>query len=74
VKHWCDPNSITFGKQVIFPEPVISLAVEPKNKGRPRERWALLGSALAQEDPSFRVKTDEESANNQFQEWDDIAP
>ena len=43
-----------------FPEPVISVAVEPKTKSRPRKMGLALGR-LAQEDPSFRVHTDEES-------------
>ncbi len=43
-----------------FPEPVISLAVEPKTKAD-QEKMGLALSRLAQEDPSFRVKTDEES-------------
>ncbi|MGI9214788.1 MAG: elongation factor G, partial [Gammaproteobacteria bacterium] len=43
-----------------FPEPVISIAVEPKTK-QDQEKMGLALSRLAQEDPSFRVKTDEES-------------
>ncbi|KAG1530837.1 hypothetical protein G6F50_017057 [Rhizopus delemar] len=45
---------------MIFPEPVISQAVEPKSKAA-QEKMGLALSRLAQEDPSFRVKTDEES-------------
>ena len=44
-----------------FPEPVISVAVEPRSPKRTRKRWVLHWASLAQEDPSFRVKTDEES-------------
>ncbi|MGV8783888.1 elongation factor G, partial [Pseudomonas aeruginosa] len=43
-----------------FPEPVISVAVEPKTKADQEKMGIALGK-LAQEDPSFRVKTDEES-------------
>jgi len=43
-----------------FPEPVISVAVEPKTKGD-QEKMGIALSRLAQEDPSFRVRTDEES-------------
>jgi elongation factor G len=43
-----------------FPEPVISVAVEPKSKGD-QEKMGIALSKLAQEDPSFRVRTDEES-------------
>ena len=45
---------------MIFPEPVISQAVEPKTKPD-QEKMGLALNRLAQEDPSFRVKTDEES-------------
>ncbi|MFN2944524.1 elongation factor G, partial [Escherichia coli] len=44
-----------------FPEPVISVAVEPKTKADQEKMGIALGK-LAQEDPSFRVKTDEETA------------
>jgi elongation factor G len=43
-----------------FPEPVISVAVEPKSKADQEKMGIALGK-LAQEDPSFRVKTDEET-------------
>ena len=43
-----------------FPEPVISVAVEPKTKADQEKMGIALGK-LAQEDPSFRVETDEES-------------
>ena len=45
---------------MIFPEPVISMAVEPKTKSDQEKMGIALGR-LAQEDPSFRVRTDEES-------------
>ncbi|MCC5680903.1 EF-Tu/IF-2/RF-3 family GTPase, partial [Klebsiella pneumoniae] len=44
-----------------FPDPVISVAVEPKTKAD-QEKMGIALSKLAQEDPSFRVKTDEETA------------
>ena len=56
----CDPNSIITLERMSFPEPVISQAVEPKTKAD-QEKMGVALNRLAQEDPSFRVKTDEES-------------
>ena len=56
----CDLNSIITLERMEFPEPVISVAVEPKTKGDQEKMGIALGK-LAQEDPSFRVRTDEES-------------
>jgi elongation factor G len=56
----CDPSSIITLEKMVFPEPVISQAVEPKTKADQEKMGVALGR-LAQEDPSFRVKTDEES-------------
>ena len=56
----CDPSSIITLEKMVFPEPVISQAVEPKTKAD-QERMGIALGRLAQEDPSFRVKTDEES-------------
>jgi len=56
----CDPNSVITLERMIFPEPVISQAVEPKTKADQEKMGIALGR-LAQEDPSFRVRTDEES-------------
>jgi elongation factor G len=56
----CDPSAIITLERMIFPEPVISQAVEPKTK-QDQEKMGLALNRLAQEDPSFRVKTDEES-------------
>jgi elongation factor G len=56
----CDPSAIITLERMIFPEPVISQAVEPKTKVD-QEKMGLALNRLAQEDPSFRVKTDEES-------------
>ncbi|WP_353193720.1 elongation factor G [Pandoraea pnomenusa] len=56
----CDPNNIIILEKMEFPEPVISQAVEPKTKAD-QEKMGLALNRLAQEDPSFRVQTDEES-------------
>lgn len=56
----CDPDKIITLEKMIFPEPVISQAVEPKTKVD-QEKMGLALNRLAQEDPSFRVHTDEES-------------
>ena len=56
----CDPDAIVTLERMIFPEPVISQAVEPKTKVD-QEKMGMALSRLAQEDPSFRVRTDEES-------------
>ena len=56
----CDPSSIITLERMVFPEPVIHQAVEPKTKAD-QEKMGIALSRLAQEDPSFRVKTDEES-------------
>jgi elongation factor G len=56
----CDPDSIITLERMVFPEPVISQAVEPKTKADQEKMGIALGR-LAQEDPSFRVRTDEES-------------
>ncbi len=56
----CDPNAILTLERMVFPEPVISQAVEPKTKAD-QEKMGIALSRLAAEDPSFRVHTDEES-------------
>lgn len=56
----CDPDSIITLEKMVFPEPVISQAVEPKTKADQEKMGIALGR-LAQEDPSFRLRTDEES-------------
>jgi len=56
----CDVDAHITLERMIFPEPVISQAVEPKTKAD-QEKMGLALSRLAQEDPSFRVRTDEES-------------
>ena len=56
----CDPTAILTLERMVFPESVISQAVEPKTKVD-QEKMGIALQRLAQEDPSFRVKTDEES-------------
>ena len=56
----CDPKNVVTLERMEFPEPVISQAVEPKTKVDQEKMGVALGK-LAQEDPSFRVRTDEES-------------
>jgi len=56
----CDPEQPIILERMDFPEPVISVAVEPKTKADQEKMGIALGK-LAQEDPSFRVKTDEET-------------
>jgi elongation factor G len=56
----CDPEAPIILERMVFPEPVISQAVEPKTKPD-QEKMGLALQRLAQEDPSFRVRTDEES-------------
>ena len=56
----CDLKSIIVLERMQFPDPVISVAVEPKTKAD-QDKMGLALSKLAQEDPSFRVHTDEES-------------
>ena len=57
----CDPDAVLTLERMVFPEPVISQAVEPKTKVD-QEKMGMALSRLAQEDPSFRVHTDEESS------------
>ena len=56
----CDPEAIITLEKMVFPEPVISQAVEPKTKADQEKMGIALGR-LAAEDPSFRMRTDEES-------------
>ena len=56
----CDENHVITLERMEFPEPVIALAVEPKTKADQEKMSVALGR-LAKEDPSFRVRTDEES-------------
>jgi len=56
----CDPQHVIMLERMEFPEPVISQAVEPKTKAD-QEKMGIALNRLAQEDPSFRVRSDEES-------------
>jgi elongation factor G len=56
----CDPDHLVTLERMVFPEPVIRQAVEPKSKAD-QEKMGIALSRLAAEDPSFRVQTDEES-------------
>ena len=56
----CDPEAVITLEKMVFPEPVIAQAVEPKTKAD-QEKMGIALSRLAAEDPSFRVRTDEES-------------
>ena len=56
----CATNNVITLERMTFPEPVIAMAVEPKTKSD-QEKMGIALSRLAQEDPSFRVRTDEES-------------
>ena len=56
----CDPDAVITLERMEFPEPVISLAIEPKTKAD-QEKMGIALQRLASEDPSFRLHTDEES-------------
>jgi len=56
----CDPQKQITLEKMVFPEPVIHVAVEPKTKAD-QEKMGIALNRLAQEDPSFRVRTDDES-------------
>ena len=56
----CDPNDPATLEPMVFPDPVIAVAVTPKNKGANEKMGAAL-SKMVQEDPSFHVETDQES-------------
>jgi len=56
----CSPDNFIILERMEFPEPVIHVAVEPKTKAD-QEKMGIALNRLAQEDPSFRVRTDEES-------------
>lgn len=56
----CDNDNVITLERMEFPDPVISLAVEPKTKAD-QEKMSIALGRLAKEDPSFRVRTDEES-------------
>ena len=56
----CDPNKPATLEPMVFPDPVISIAIKPKDKGS-TEKMGIALNKMVQEDPSFRVETDEES-------------
>ncbi|KMM46102.1 MAG: elongation factor G [Cellulomonas sp.] len=56
----CDPSSPVVLESMTFPEPVIDVAIEPKTKGD-QEKLSIAIQKLAEEDPTFRVKLDEET-------------
>lgn len=56
----CDPQKPVILERMEFPEPVIEISIEPNSKGD-QEKMGMALSRLAKEDPSFRVKSDEES-------------
>lgn len=57
----CDSDKPIILEQITFPEPVISVAIEPKTK-EDQEKMGMALQKLAQEDPTFRIKSDEETA------------
>ncbi len=56
----CDENKPIVLEKIVFPEPVISIAIEPKTKAD-QEKMGMALKKLAQEDPTFRIKSDEET-------------
>ena len=64
----CDSANPILLESITFPEPVISIAVEPKTKAD-QEKMGLALQKLAQEDPTFKVHTDEETKKRSFREW-----
>ena len=58
--HTLDPNNPATLEPMVFPDPVISIAVKPKDKGQAGKLGVAIGKMVA-EDPSFRVETDEDS-------------
>ncbi|MEK7537695.1 MAG: elongation factor G [Patescibacteria group bacterium] len=57
----CDPDHPIKLENIVFPEPVIDIAIEPKTK-QDQEKMGIALSRLAEEDPTFRVRSDEETA------------
>lgn len=56
----CDPTNPVILEKIVFPEPVIDVAIEPKTKAD-QEKMGIALQRLAEEDPTFRVRTDEET-------------
>ncbi len=61
----CDPKRPVVMEAITFPEPVISMAIEPKTKAD-EEKLAIALQKLAEEDPTFRVRTDENTGQTQI--------
>jgi elongation factor G len=64
----CDPANPIVLERMVFPEPVISQAVEPKTKAD-QEKMGIALNRLAQEDPSFRVRPTKNPARPSFRAW-----
>lgn len=64
----CNPDHVITLERMEFPEPVISVAIEPKTQAD-QEKMSIALGKLAKEDPSFQVSTDEESAQTIMQVW-----
>ena len=56
----CDPQHVVQLENIVFPEPVLSVSIEPKTKAD-QDKLGIALSRLSEEDPTFRVRTDEES-------------
>jgi elongation factor G len=61
----CDPNHPIVLESIVFPEPVIEVAIEPKTKAD-QDKLGIALQRLAEEDPTFRVHTDEESGQTRI--------
>ena len=64
----CDPEHVISSRRWMFPEPVISVAVEPKTKAD-QEKMGIALQRLAQEDPSFRVRPTRSPARRSSPAW-----
>jgi elongation factor G len=58
----CDPENPIILEEIVFPEPVISIKIEPKTKAD-QEKLGMALKKLSEEDPTFRIKTDEETGD-----------
>jgi len=65
----CDPAHPIVLESINFPEPVISLAIEPATKSD-QEKMGLALSKLSDEDPTFRIKSNPEQVRPLFPEWE----
>ncbi len=61
-------------ESIEFPEPPVSIAVEPKSKGRPGKDMALALQRLAEEDPTFRIHRRRNGSDNYVREWASWVP